>query len=198
MARPKKIQPTRDEMIREIEKAQSSLKKLRSTGYGSSALVKLTETKFGRISPDTKRKPKNFSSKRKVEENYQIAKWFNQAKTKTPTGQKEAEKNRIAGLADKLGISKQAARKLSKIFQQLEENIDSFADVEYSSGDTVDTFSKVSERVNLKDEDFVLYMEALLGKEKDITLSAEQKRTLELIKADMRGEKKKRGRPRKN
>lgn len=197
MARPPKPQPPRSEMLKEIEKAKSGLADLRKAGYGSSAIVKLTETKLGRTSKATKLKPKNFSTKRNIEANYQVAKWFNQAKTKTITGQKQVERNRIAGLSDKYGISKQAARKLSKIFQQLEENSDAFADIEYSSGDTVDTFSYVSERVNLKDEDFVVYMEALLGKEKDISLSKEQRKTLELIKADMRGEKKKRGRPRK-
>ena len=188
MARPKKQLPTRSEMIKEIEMAQRNLKNLRKGGYGDTPVVNLLERKFQRASDGKKNKKKNFSTKQKIEENYNIAKWFNQTETSTVKGQKAVEKKRIDAMAERLGMSKQKARKLSELYSKLDNDMD-FAAVEYGSGDTNTAFDDVyAAGVNLKDEDFYLYMKVLIHGEKDVSLSAEQKKVLERIEKTKRGE----------
>ena len=188
MARPKKQLPTRSEMIKEIETAQRNLKSLRRGGYGDTPVVNLLERKFQRASSENKNKKRNFSTKQKIEENYNIAKWFNQTETSTVKGQKAVEKKRIDAMSERLGMSKQRARALAEIYSKLDNDMD-FSSVEYGSGDTNSTFDDVyAAGVNLKDDDFYLYMKVLIDGEKDISLSEKQKKVLERIKKTKRGE----------
>lgn len=188
MARPKKQQPTRSEMIKEIETAQRNLKNLRRGGYGDTPVVNLVERKFQRASKGTKNKKRNFSTKQNIEANYNIAKWFNQTETSTVKGQKAVERKRIDAMSERLGMSKQRARALAEIYSKLDNDMD-FSSVEYGSGDTNSAFDDVyAAGVNLKDDDFYLYMKVLIDGEKDISLSEKQKKVLDRIQKTKRGE----------
>lgn len=188
MARPKRPLPSRSDMIKEIETAQKNLKSLRRGGYGDTPVVNLLEVKFRRASEGRKNTKRNFSTKQHIEENYNIAKWFNQTETSTVKGQKAVEKKRIDNMAERLDMSKQRAKKLSEIYAQLDNDMD-FSSVEYGSGDTNTAFDDVyAAGVNLKDEDFYTYMKVLIDGEKDISLSEKQKKVLERIKKTKRGE----------